>query len=58
MICLISLIITEEIEKMKNELNQLAAEKKTALANAEERERLEGPRHAERWRQDLGIGPV
>lgn len=25
---------------MKNELNQLAAEKKTALANAEERERL------------------
>ena len=40
MICKLQFIITEEIEKMKNELNQLAAEKETALANAEERERL------------------
>merc|ERR1711892_553950 len=30
----------EESEKMKNELNQLTAEKETALAEAEERERL------------------
>ena len=37
---LLNLLGEEESEKMKNELNQLTAEKEAALAEAEERERL------------------